>query len=108
MIRLAAPLHDVGHIPAGPTLEDELGLLPHHDAPRRLGLVVDRRSWHGKTGDTLRAEIDAAYGAVLKAERTNESPTSVLLAIATKHRPNLDATLPLLSLGCPAIVRHSI
>jgi len=108
MIRLAALLHDVGHIPAGHTLEDELGLLPHHDAPRRLGLVVDRTLWHGKSGDTLRAVIDSAYKGVFKAEGINESPTSVVLAIVAKDPPDLDVNFPLRVSVCRDIVGNTI
>ena len=31
-VRLAALLHDIGHLAAGHTFEDELGLLDKHDA----------------------------------------------------------------------------
>jgi len=39
-IRLAALLHDVGHLPFGHTLEDELNHLRSHDGPERLGRVA--------------------------------------------------------------------
>jgi len=45
-VRLAALLHDVGHISAGHTLEDELGLLSHHDADARIEMVLDKTTWH--------------------------------------------------------------
>jgi HD superfamily phosphohydrolase len=38
-IRLAALLHDVGHLPFGHTLEDELNHLRSHDGPERLERV---------------------------------------------------------------------
>lgn len=38
-IRLAALLHDVGHLPFGHTLEDELNHLRPHDGPERLERV---------------------------------------------------------------------
>lgn len=40
-IRLAALLHDVGHLPFGHTLEDELNHLRSHDGPERLGRVAN-------------------------------------------------------------------
>lgn len=60
--RLGALLHDLGHLPAGHTLEDEIGLLPHHDADARLNRILDRERWRGtgvspKLGDL----IDALY-----------------------------------------------
>ena len=39
-IRLAALLHDVGHLPFGHTLEDELNHLQSHDRPDRLERVA--------------------------------------------------------------------
>jgi HD superfamily phosphohydrolase len=39
-IRLAALLHDVGHLPFGHTLEDELNHLRSHDGPERLERVA--------------------------------------------------------------------
>jgi len=39
-IRLAALLHDIGHLPAGHTLEDELGILNKHDSVARVQLVL--------------------------------------------------------------------
>ena len=38
-IRLGALLHDVGHLPFGHTLEDELNDLRAHDGPERLNRV---------------------------------------------------------------------
>ena len=44
-IRLGALLHDIGHIAAGHTLEDELGLIGKHDADERLNIVFDEFDW---------------------------------------------------------------
>jgi HD superfamily phosphohydrolase len=43
-IRLGALLHDIGHLPFGHTLEDELGHLRSHDGNERLSLVAERKS----------------------------------------------------------------
>lgn len=43
--RLAALLHDIGHVANGHTLEDELGLLHDHASRQRLDLILDRSSW---------------------------------------------------------------
>lgn len=67
--RLAALLHDIGHIAAGHTLEDELGILELHDANARLNLVLDRPNWGGTNitesdspvGETLRERIDRLF-----------------------------------------------
>jgi hypothetical protein len=60
-VRLAALLHDVGHLPAGHTLEDELGLLSPHDGDERIEMVLDRADWHGRMYRTLRQVIDENY-----------------------------------------------
>jgi uncharacterized protein len=87
MIRLAALLHDLGHLPAGHTLEDELGLLPKHDEMRRLELVLDRANWHGRHTTTLRQLIDSSYRGKLEAEAIGVAPTAVVLAIVAKDAP---------------------
>ena len=40
-IRLGALLHDVGHLPLGHTLEDELNHLRSHDGPERLDRIAE-------------------------------------------------------------------
>lgn len=50
ILRAAALLHDVTHIPYGHNIEDQTGLLPRHDLPERFETVL---------GDTeLGAELD--------------------------------------------------
>ena len=50
VLRAAALLHDVTHIPYGHNIEDQTGLLPRHDLPERFAAVL---------GDTeLGAELD--------------------------------------------------
>ena len=45
--RLAVLFHDIGHIAAGHTLEDELGLLHAHDSRKRLEIILRRKKWRG-------------------------------------------------------------
>ena len=40
LIRVAALLHDITHIPFGHTLEDERRLFPRHDKGARLGKLL--------------------------------------------------------------------
>lgn len=49
-IRLGALLHDIGHVAAGHTLEDELGLIGKHDADSRLDAVFERSEWDPALG----------------------------------------------------------
>ena len=78
-IRLGALLHDVGHLPFGHTLEDELNHLRSHDGPERLNRVstipypnhdVDRTlvdlSLKPDGGWTLKALIDELYESTAK------------------------------------------
>jgi len=64
VLRIAALLHDVTHIPFGHNIEDQTGLLPRHDRPERfaamlgdteLGQELDRMG--------LRDEVLAVLGA---------------------------------------------
>jgi len=82
-IRLAALLHDIGHLPAGHTLEDELKLLCKHDSEERLTLVFDRDDWLGDKIDTLRKIIDERYARFCPTKEV--TPTEILFAIITKE-----------------------
>jgi len=82
-IRLAALLHDIGHLSCGHTLEDELGLLDKHDDPPRINLVLDRPDWPAGAKRTLRQIVDDEYkkfldGALVSASR-------IAVAIICKH-----------------------
>jgi len=54
LVRLAALLHDVSHLPFGHTIEDERAIFPRHDRPARvayflqnggIGKVLERSGW---------------------------------------------------------------
>jgi HD superfamily phosphohydrolase len=77
-IRLGALLHDIGHLPAGHTLEDELGLLAHHDGDERIDLVLGIEKWHGLDCPPLRALIDDLYAVDAKeAAQTGDEGESL-------------------------------
>jgi HD superfamily phosphohydrolase len=96
LIRLGALLHDVGHVPLGHTLEDELGHLSKHDGHHRLGRVADTkyRSYvlppeivvenPPADGWTLRELIDSLYGELVKKLGLKDSAFDVVSAIITK------------------------
>ena len=46
LIRLGALLHDVGHLPFGHTLEDELNHLRSHDGTERLVVIGQKKYSH--------------------------------------------------------------
>jgi HD superfamily phosphohydrolase len=105
--RLGALLHDIGHLPAGHTLEDELKLIPKHDAVARLNLVLDRSDWPGSTSPPLRQVINTRYSQYL----TNSSitPVELLFEIIAKdpaNSPNIpsDVRVPI----CRDIVGNTI
>lgn len=60
-ILLGALLHDIGHIAAGHTLEDELGLLGKHDDDARLDLLFDGADWRDASGATLAELVDREF-----------------------------------------------
>lgn len=64
-IRLAALIHDIGHLPFGHTIEDELGRLGKHDERERLQLVLDKARWFG-VDSTILTESDEEYSRSLR------------------------------------------
>jgi HD superfamily phosphohydrolase len=81
LIRLGALLHDIGHLPAGHTFEDELGLFSKHDSIERLELVLDRTVWNGREGGSLRTLLDDRYSPELEALEVDATATELLLAL---------------------------
>ena len=59
--RLGALLHDIGHLAAGHTLEDELGLVGHHDADGRLDHMFESDDFKNVEDNTLAELIDKDY-----------------------------------------------
>jgi HD superfamily phosphohydrolase len=108
MIRLAALLHDIGHLPAGHTLEDELGLLPGHDEMQRISLILDRPRWHARPCQTLRHLIDAEYDADVKAAGCTVSASTIVTAIVAKDPPPIQSGIPLRIGVCRDLVGNTI
>jgi HD superfamily phosphohydrolase len=96
-VQLGALLHDIGHLPAGHTLEDELVLLDAHDKQERLRLVWDRRIWRGfEAPQTLREVIEERFGADarevdLRHKKSGEqlTATEVVELLISKDPPDV-------------------
>lgn len=61
LLRAAALVHDVTHIPFGHNIEDQTGLLPRHDSPERFSEML---SPQGELGAELKAQglLDGVLG----------------------------------------------
>ena len=91
-VRLAALTHDLGHLPFGHTLEDELVLLEKHDSTSRFCEVLDRTSWKGTSVVTLRKIIDEEYRSLLSPPDTGISPSILLSSIVCKDSAETSLT----------------
>ncbi len=89
--RLAALLHDIGHLPAGHTLEDELGLLEPHDANKRLDLVFDKTDWiKGVESERLGELIDRLYKKYIDPKEVTAAPRQILKKLISKDEKPSD------------------
>jgi HD superfamily phosphohydrolase len=84
-IRLGALLHDIGHLPAGHTFEDELGLFPKHDSLQRLEMVLGRTTWSGFAEGSLRDLIDDLYSEEAAAVGGSSAMEVLLALIASDY-----------------------
>ncbi len=86
-VRLGALLHDIGHLPAGHTLEDELGLLDAHDDHKRLKLVLEKQTWFGvSVTPTLLELIDELYADPAEESGLQKPPSEIFLDLVSKSR----------------------
>ncbi|TWB07386.1 hypothetical protein [Bradyrhizobium stylosanthis] len=93
-LRLGALLHDIGHIAAGHTLEDELALLGKHDADQRLSLVFSKDNWDVPDNvepESLETLVDRLYANYVtpKLRDAGLSPTDIVRLLIRK--PPADA-----------------
>jgi HD superfamily phosphohydrolase len=86
-IRLGALLHDIGHIAAGHTVEDELELTGKHDEDPRLHMIFNSAEWANLKGETLAQVIDRAYRQYLPSAATKDSvqPSEVVQVLIRKR-----------------------
>jgi HD superfamily phosphohydrolase len=90
-VRLSALLHDIGHLPSGHTLEDELCLFGKHDEDERLDLVLGETQWGpGVKSERLAAVIDHTFGPYMPDDlrKGNVTPTDVVRLLIRKKPKN--------------------
>lgn len=90
-IRLGALLHDIGHIVAGHTVEDELCLLGKHDADQRLDLIFEDPEWADREGRVLAEVIDSEYAKyVPEALKEKIKPSRIVRLLIRKQPIGID------------------
>lgn len=92
-VRLGALMHDIGHVAAGHTVEDELNLVPKHDGDRRLDLVLDGTEWVDSDGRTLAKLIDVQFAAYVPEGLRKEgiSASQIVRLLIRKEPKDKDA-----------------
>ncbi len=75
-IRLGTLLHDIGHMAAGHTVEDELGLVGRHDADGRLDLVFNGKDWSDSQERTLAELINSIFAVYIPEELADQEVTA--------------------------------
>jgi HD superfamily phosphohydrolase len=95
-VRLGALLHDIGHLAAGHTLEDELELIGKHDSENRLRIIFDKADWDGTAArgiPTLRAVINENYTKCMpKGLVANGLTASDLVLLLISKKPMASET----------------
>ena len=90
-VRLGALLHDIGHVAAGHTLEDELELIGKHDADDRLHLIFDKQDWDGSQArgvPSLRDVIDGQYSKCVPPRLAERGVTAAqIVQLLIRKRP---------------------
>jgi HD superfamily phosphohydrolase len=92
LIRLCALLHDIGHLPYGHSLEDELGLLSAHDGEDRLRRVIDAPGCAPLDSESLRDRIWRYYregGLTLRSLAIELDPIDLAISVII-HGPTRD------------------
>jgi hypothetical protein len=86
-VRLGALLHDIGHIPSGHTVEDELGLVGRHDSDERLKTLFEGEQWRDSQGRTLAALINANFDLYVPTELSSKGITASVLVRLLIRKP---------------------
>ena len=88
IIRLGALLHDIGHLPAGHTVEDELTLVGKHDEDARLETVFSSPDWVDAKGNTLQSLVDQRYKPLIPPSLDQDGITASDLVRLVIRKPN--------------------
>lgn len=93
-IRLGALLHDIGHVAAGHTLEDELCIISKHDSDERLNLIFENKEdrWVDRHGRSLKEVVDNEFATYLPKDfpRNNISPSLMVRLLIRKGPKKTD------------------
>ena len=84
-------MHDIGHVAAGHTLEDELCIIGKHDHDKRLDLLFynnDKR-WLDNNGNTLSNLLDTTFESFIpKSLKDDVTVTDICRMLIRKHPEN--------------------
>jgi HD superfamily phosphohydrolase len=75
IVRIAALVHDVTHIPFGHSIEDQDGILRRHDSPHRFEAMLGRSTGVGKALERLGVAKDVRAILAGAGDRTPRTPT---------------------------------
>lgn len=91
-VRLAALLHDIGHLASGHTLEDELGLFGKHDEDERLDLIFSEVDWKtGRQVERLASVIDRNYANYVPDDlRTAGVTPTEIVRLLIRKKPTIN------------------
>jgi len=85
-VRLGTLLHDIGHMAAGHTVEDELQLVSKHDGDKRLDIIFQGPEWRDREGLTLGELVDKTYDQFVPDElrKANVSASQIVRLLIRK------------------------
>jgi HD superfamily phosphohydrolase len=89
--RLGALLHDIGHVSAGHTLEDELGIIGKHDEDGRLNLIFEGAEWVDDQHRTLGQLINEQFAQYVPQGLKDEGVTPAeIVRLIIRKRPKVE------------------
>lgn len=90
-VRLGALLHDVGHVAAGHTLEDELALIDKHDEDTRITKIFEKNDWNeAEKSPTLESLINDCYSVYVPNQLREMGVTAAHIARLLIRKPPPD------------------